>query len=598
MAGDLVAKRCWLLTEEVRPITVQDCGIKVTVTFALRWMEFKGLPSGRHEARETMKRKSISFLLLWICPFLVATQLFLRPALSSEATRKTPEASHKANGDAPPETSSQVTPRTSTKEDSEKPPVVSHPTKPPVITRHAISLRGQVLNYRATAGTMTINDDSGKPKAHMFFVAYTKEEGKDLSRRPVTFAFNGGPGASSVWLHMGALGPKRALLTEEGKGLPPPYRLVPNDYTWLHFTDLVFIDPVGTGYSRPAAGVKAEEFFGVKEDIASVGEFIRLYVTRNNRWLSPKFIAGESYGTTRTAGLLGYLQNHVGMNLNGVMLISSVLNFQTISFSPGNDLPFILYLPAYTCAAWYHKKLPPFLQEDLEKTREEVEHFALNEYLLALAKGNELPEMERDRIIEKLSFYTGLPKTYVNNANLRISQTEFIRELLRPENRRLGILDSRITGGYKVENFIEDPSVYEVYGSFIATWSDYVRRELKYESDLTYTGLSGKANRAWNWRSGTEGMGYLDVATILQTAMNENKFLKVFIASGFYDLDTSYFATKYTINSLDLVPGSKGNVALRFYDAGHQMYTSLPALKKLQSDVASFVKGAVPSPKD
>ena len=525
-----------------------------------------------------MKKISVLFISILIGSSFIIDQTFLKSARSAEAAKSAGGVSGKTEAQLP------------AKEISEKPLAVTH---------HSIRLRGQTFSYQATAGYMPIKDDSGKLKAQIFFVAYTKkDEEKDLSNRPITFAFNGGPGSSSIWLHLGALGPKRVRLTEEGKALPPPYQLTSNDYSWLDFTDLVFIDPVGTGYSRPAPGVEPKDFFGVKEDIASVGEFIRLYVTRNNRWLSPKFIAGESYGTTRTAGLSGYLQNQVGMNCNGLILISSVLNFQTISFSPGNDLPCVLYLPAYTCAAWYHKKLPPPLQTDLEKIRKEVEQFVLNEYLIALAKGNELTEPERGKMIEKLAAYTGLSKLHIKNANLRISQEDFVKELLRSENRWLGVLDSRITGGYKVEEFMEDPSVFEVSGSFIATWNDYVRRELKYESDLSYKVLSVKANEMWNWQSGTDGMGYVNVATTLQKAMNENRFLKVFIASGFYDLDTSYFATKYTVSNLDLVPGLKGNITLAFYHAGHQMYTHLPSLIKLKSDVASFVQKALPSSKD
>ena len=274
----------------------------------------------------------------------------------------------------------------------------------------------------------------------MFFIAYTKENEDKLAQRPITFIFNGGPGSSAIWLHMGGLGPKRALLTEQGNALPPPYKLVTNEYTWLDFTDLVFVDPIGTGYSQPDPGIKPNEFWGFKEDISSVGEFIRLYVTRNGRWLSPKFVAGESYGTTRAAGLSGYLQNQVGMNLNGIILISSVLNFQTISFDPGNDLPFVLYLPAYTCAAWYHKKLPLSLQEDFDKTRKEAEQFALGEYLPALAKGNELKGVEYENIIEKLVHYTGLSKIHIKNANLRINREDFIKALLQSDNYRLGIL--------------------------------------------------------------------------------------------------------------------------------------------------------------
>ncbi len=298
------------------------------------------------------------------------------------------------------------------------------------VTHHSIQIDGKRLNYTATAGYIQLKDETGKLRANIFFVAYAKDDEESKSRRPITFAFNGGPGASSIFLHLGALGPKRALLGDE-KALPPPYQLATNEYNWLDFTDLVFIDPVGTGYSRPAPGVEPKEFYGVKGDIQSVGEFIRIYLTRYQRWLSPKFIVGESYGTTRAAGLSGYLQNKLGVNLNGILLISEVLNFQTIMFSPGNDLPYILYLPPYTIAAWHHRKLPPVYQSDFAKTREEVERFALNEYTLALTKGNGLSDGERDRIIEKLAGYTGLSKTYIKNSNLRIDRDDFVKELLR-----------------------------------------------------------------------------------------------------------------------------------------------------------------------
>lgn len=469
------------------------------------------------------------------------------------------------------------------------------PESKPSVTHHSIEINGKKLNYTATTGSIQLKDDAGKVRASMFFVAYTKDNEEGKSIRPITFAFNGGPGASSIFLHLGALGPKRALLKDD-KPLPPPYKLVPNEYTWLAFTDLVFIDPVGTGYSRPASGVEPKEFYGVKEDIQSVGEFIRIYLTRYQRWLSPKFIAGESYGTTRAAGLSGYLQNKLGINLNGILLISEVLNFQTIMFSPGNDLPYILYLPPYTLAALYHRKLSPALQADLSKTREEVEQFALNEYTLALAKGDGLSDGEKDRIIEKLVDYTGLPKIFIKNSNLRISTDVFVKELLRNENRRIGVLDSRISASYKVHGFVEDPSVFVVTGPLVATWNDYVRNELKYETETPYEILSAKVNELWDWGSGTGGLGYLDVAKILQQAMSENKFLKVFIASGYYDLDTSYFATKYTVNHLGLDPRLRKNISLAYYDAGHQMYTHLPSLKKLTGDVTEFFRKALRSP--
>jgi carboxypeptidase C (cathepsin A) len=463
------------------------------------------------------------------------------------------------------------------------------------VTRHFIEVNSKKISYTATAGSIQLKEETGKPRANMFFVSYVKDDEKDKARRPVTFAFNGGPGAASIFLHLGALGPKRALLGDE-KALPPPYQLVTNEYTWLAFTDLVFIDPVGTGYSRPVSGVEPKEFYGVKGDIQSVGEFIRIYLTRYQRWLSPKFIAGESYGTTRAAGLSGYLQNKLGINLNGILLISEVLNFQTIMFSPGNDLPYILYLPPYTLAAWYHGKLSPGLEADLSKTREEVEQFALNEYTLALAKGDGLTDGEKNRLIEKLADYTGLSRMFIKNSNLRIPTDVFVKELLRNENRRIGLLDSRIAGNYSVHEFTEDPSVFVVTGPLVSTWNEYVRNDLKYATEMPYVILSTKVNELWDWGSGTGGLGYLDVAKILRQAMSENKFLKVFIASGFYDLDTSYFATKYTVNHLGLEPSLRNNITLAYYDGGHQMYTHLPTLRKLTADVTEFYTKALPSP--
>jgi carboxypeptidase C (cathepsin A) len=516
-----------------------------------------------------MKKNLRTALLSLLIPFAFAVvyQVPIRPTIAQEAKKKTPETSAPTGpGDIPREK--------------------------PSVTHHTIEFNGIILNYTATAGFISLKDETGKPKAYLFFTAYVKDDLENRSERPVTFAFNGGPGASSIFLHLGALGPKRALLGDV-EALPPPYRLVTNEYTWLDFTDLVFIDPVGTGYSRPAPGVDPKVFYGVKGDIQSVGDFIRLYCTQYQRWLSPKFIAGESYGTTRAAGLSGYLQNKLGMNLNGIFLISEVMNFQTIMFTAGNDLPYILYLPAYSEAAWYHRRLPPALQADLPKAREVVEQFALNEYVLALAKGDGLPDGERDRMIERLADYTGLPVTYIKNSNLRITREGFTRELLRDEDLRIGVLDSRITGRYRVEHFMEDPSVFVVTGPLVATWNDYVRNELKYETDAPYEILSTKVNELWNWESATGGLGYVNVAQTLRQAMSENRFLKVFIASGYYDLDTSYFATQYTVNHLGLDPALRGNITLGHYDAGHQMYTHLPSLKRLTADAAAFFKKAL-----
>ena len=451
------------------------------------------------------------------------------------------------------------------------------------VTHHQINVHGRSLSYTATSGSIPIKDKTGKLEAAMFFVAYTRD-GKQ-SQRPITFVFNGGPGASSVWLHLCAIGPKRVLLKEDD-ALPPPYALVDNEYTWLETTDLVFVDPVGTGYSRAASGVDPKKFFGVEADVRTVGQFIRLYVTLNDRWLSPKFLVGESYGTTRAAALTGYLQDELGMNLNGIVLISAALNFQNITFVQGNDLPYIFYLPAYALAARYHKKLSPELQSNFEKTRNDVEAFALNDYLLALVKGDAISSEERDHIIEKLASYTSLSRTYIRNHNLRIKRSEFSVELLRNQNLRIGLLDSRVTGDSTMNDFIDDPSVFVVIGPMTATWNAYVRDQLKFETEIPYVVLSEKANQSWDW--GSASQGYLNVADILAQSMRKNKSLRVLIASGYYDLDTSYFATQYTVNHLDIPPDLRKNINLTYFHAGHQMYVHIPSLEKLSALAAEF----------
>ncbi|HVN96591.1 MAG TPA: hypothetical protein VMT62_09195 [Syntrophorhabdaceae bacterium] len=461
------------------------------------------------------------------------------------------------------------------------------------VTRHSLEIDGTTLKYEATAGYMPLKESSGKTEAYIFFTAYTKNNGDEESLRPVTFVFNGGPGAASLWLHIGALGPKRVPIDHEMRVALPPYRLVANRETWLDFTDLVFIDPVGTGYSRPAHGVDPKQFYTVKGDIESIGEFIRLYCTRYDRWLSPKFLAGESYGTTRAAGLSGFLQDTLGMYLNGIILISSALDFQTITFSAKNDLPYALYLPAYTNAAWYHRRLSPPLQENLAKTRKEVEEFALTEYLTALAKGAELTVPEREKIVDKLSLFTGLSKTYVRNADLRIGRDGFVAELLRDEHQRIGTLDARITGPYEFRRFMDDPSVFDVAGPLVAAYNQYARNELKYENDATYEFLSTKVNESWNWGSAAEG--YVNVADVLARAMKKNDSLRVFVGSGYYDLDTSYFGAMFTVNHLGSDPALQTRVTMAFYDAGHQMYTHGSSLTKLKVDVANFFKACLPT---
>ncbi|MES2734090.1 MAG: peptidase S10 [Bacteroidota bacterium] len=470
----------------------------------------------------------------------------------------------------------------------------SSPDLPLSITRHQITVNGKPLFYTATAGYTVVRDEEGKAKANIFFITYTKDNVNDPATRPLTFSFNGGPGSSSVWLHMGALGPRRVLMTDLGEALRPPYKVVDNEFTWLDETDLVFIDPVMTGYSRPAEGVDKKEFTGYEEDIRSIGEFIRLYSSRAGRWSSPKFIVGESYGTTRAAGLSGYLQDRHGLYLNGIVLISAILNFQTAVFESGNDLPFGLFLPTYTAMAWYHKKLSPEFTA-LKPLLEEVQQFAMNEYSLALAKGDRLTDTERKGIIDKLNRYTSLSKEYLDRSNLRIYANRFTKELLRAEKKTVGRLDGRFTGvdyDYVGETNEYDPSYNTaIYGPYTAAINDYLKRELQYSNDLAYEILT---SRVWPWNYNNVQNKYLNVAEILRQAMSKNPYLKVHICNGYYDMATPYFATDYTVNHLFLDKTLRPNISQTFYEAGHMMYIHKPSMIQLRKDISVFFRSALP----
>jgi carboxypeptidase C (cathepsin A) len=491
-----------------------------------------------------------------------------------------------------PDSAPETPPQTGASAPAQKP--APPPEEKTSKTEHTTNIGGQEIKYTATAGTMVLKKEDGTATASMFYIAYTRDGVTDLTRRPITYAFNGGPGSSSVWLHMGTLGPKRVLLQPSGYPTAPPYKLVDNEYSVLDVTVLVFIDPVTTGYSRPAPGADARQFHGVNGDMTSVAEFIRLYTSRNGRWTSPKFLAGESYGTTRAANLSGYLQGELGMNLNGIMLLSSVLNFQTISFDPGNDLPYILYLPSYTASAWYHKKLPKDLQGDLKKATAESENFAYGEYTTALLKGDTLPARDRAQIAQKLARYTGIPAATVERNNLRLTSTRFRKELLRDESRVIGRYDARITGidedpGSDSPDY--DPSYSTVQGAFTATWNQYVRNELKFESDMPYEILTGKV-RPWSYDQFQNR--YVNVAETLANAMTQNKDLKVFVANGYFDLATPFLATEYTFSHMRLAPATRGNVTMDFFEAGHMMYVHLPSLERVKADLAKFITGATP----
>jgi len=466
------------------------------------------------------------------------------------------------------------------------------------VTKHTITLNGaggepQKINYTATAGYLPQRDESGTIKANIFFVAYTRDGVTNPATRPITYTYNGGPGSASVWLHMGALGPKRIVMGDDGSMLAPPYTVTDNEYTWLAFTDLVFIDPVMTGYSRPTEGVDKKEFTGYVEDIQSVGDFIRLYTTRNDRWASPKFLAGESYGTTRSAGLSGYLQDRHGLFLNGIVLISSVLDFSTILFTSGNELPYSLFLPTFAAMAWYHKQVPAY--SDLKTLLTDVEKYAAGDYTVALMKGDKLTPAERQTVATQLSKFTGLSTEYLLSSNLRIKDSRFTKELLRKQGRTVGRLDGRFTASDydragDTNEF--DPSYNAtIYGPFTTAVNDHLHRTLKVKNDLPYEILTGRV-RPWNY-SNVQNQ-FLNTAETLRSAMTKNPYLKVHVCNGYYDMATPYFATDYTFAHMMLDPALKKNITMSFYETGHMIYVDKPALISMTRYVADFYKTALP----
>ncbi len=457
-------------------------------------------------------------------------------------------------------------------------------------TRGTVAIDGVAVTYSAVASTITLRDHEGRPKASVFTVAYVKD-GEDPATRPVTFAFNGGPGSSSVWLHLGALGPRRVALGPEGEAVPPPGRLVDNASSWLDLTDLVFVDPVSTGYSRAVEGQDPKQFHGLEEDVAWVGELIRLWTTRHGRWGSPKLLAGESYGTTRAAALARHLRGAHGLELNGVVLVSPVLDFRTLRFDDGNDEPYWLFLPSYTAAAWFHGRLEPALQADLDRALAEAERWARTVYLPALAAGDALPAAEAEEVARALARFTGLPVDLVRRSRLRVSQGRFCKELLRADGRTLGRFDARYTGrdadeagawpGY-------DPSYAAVQGPFTAGVYEHVRRGLGFEVDMPYEVLTGRVH-PWSYRGAQNR--YVNVTGDLRDAMLQNEGLHVLFCGGLYDLATPYFAMDYTLARLD--PSLRPRLHRATYRSGHMMYLREEDLVRLKADARRFYAAAL-----
>ena len=456
-----------------------------------------------------------------------------------------------------------------------------------VVTNHEIIVRGQKLSYRATAGMMKLTKDYGEPRAEVFHMAYQRTDGEaaTLAKRPVCFCFNGGPGSSSVWLHLGAFGPRRVVLPAEGvTAPPPPYALTDNQYTLLGDCDLVFIDPVSTGLSRPEKGEEAHQFHGYREDVESLGDFVRLWITKHERWGSAKYLMGESYGGIRGAGLAEHLQSRHGMYLNGLIVVSGLFDFKTLSPEDQNDVPYLTWLPGMSAVAHYHRKLAAELQADFAGTQRRAVAFARGRYALALGQGSHVPEAERQEVAAELSALTSVPVEVILRRNLRLDPGEFRSRLLEREDLVIGRFDGRVAGR------TGDPSYDVVFGAFSGAMNQYLRQpaELNYQTDRPYEILGGPGMTAWNYSLATNE--YLEVASTLAKAMNINPALRVFIACGYHDLATPGEAIDYTVRHMDLTAEQRTHFTWKHYDGGHMMYTNLPSLEKLSADVATFVK--------
>jgi carboxypeptidase C (cathepsin A) len=462
-------------------------------------------------------------------------------------------------------------------------------------TQHTVRLDGRDIKYTATAGTLPIRLDDGKVAARMFFVAYTKD-GEDAKTRPVSFLYNGGPGAATIWLHMGSFAPRKVQMADEGFQPAPPYHLVDNEFSLVDTTDMVYVDAIDTGYSRAVAGVSNTQFHGVRGDLRAFGEFINNYLKAYNRWPSPKFLIGESYGTIRSAGLSQELQTRHGIELNGIVLVSSLLTYQTLSPSPQNDIAYAAHIETYAATAWYHKKLSADLERDLKNTVDEARTFAFGEYLTALAKGNRLTDAERKAMAQKITRYTGLSPEYVERANLRIDPGRYRKELLRDRRVTVGRLDSRFTAVNRDaagEQDEFDPSNTAFQGAYTALFEDYVKNELKWESDLHYP-TSGNV-RPWSWDEFSNA--YMDMTEPLRQTMARNPFLKVFVTIGYYDMATVMGGAEFNFAHLGYDSTFTDRVSFGYYEAGHMIYIRPSAHRALKADIAKFIAGSAASGK-
>ncbi|HTS11270.1 MAG TPA: hypothetical protein VMH00_04060 [Candidatus Limnocylindrales bacterium] len=485
-------------------------------------------------------------------------------------------------GDSPQQ--SQVKAAEGAKDKEEKP---AAPAEKTFVTHHSAKIGGQTINYTATIGTYAIKDDAGDAKATFFYVAYVKDGVTDEAKRPVAFSYNGGPGSASLFVHMG-FGPKRPVVSPDGHGMPAPYAVTDNEDSFLDATDLVFVDAISTGNSRPVKGQDEKQFHGLREDANYFADFIYQYITRNERWNSPKFLIGESYGTTRSAELSGVLQHRHQIYLNGIVMVSTYIITSTIDESPTNDMPTMFYLPTYTTTAWYHHRLAPDLQNlTVEEVAQKAREFADGEYAEALLKGDALSDAERDKVANDLAHLTGLSAEYIKRSNLRIQEDRWAKELERDKRRTVGQLDSRFEGidsDAAGEGTQYDPSEASYEGTWVATFQDYIRRDLKWDGD----GYYAISARVWPW----DQEGYTNIAETLRAAMTQQSYLKVLFVMGYYDANTPFHAVEYTMSHLGLEPSVRKNVSYTYIEAGHMPYVDEKAHAKLHKDVDAFIEAS------
>jgi carboxypeptidase C (cathepsin A) len=463
------------------------------------------------------------------------------------------------------------------------------------VTKHSVVIGGKVINYTATVGAILLKNDKDDTVALFGYTAYVKD-GEDASRRPVTFSYNGGPGSSSMWLHMGIMGPKKVVLNDPNDAGPPPYKTEDNANSILDVSDVVMIDPVGTGLSHAVGKSKNKDFWGVDPDITSISQFIKQYITINDRWLSPKYLLGESYGTFRSAGIADNLQENLGITLNGIVLVSVVLDIRTLTFQEGDDISFALHLPTYSAVAWYHNKIPN-KPANLDSFMNEVRAYAGGEYSSALIKGDAISDGEKDSVATQLAAYTGLSKDYLLKANLRVVEPQFTQELLRKEHLSVGRLDSRykaIDQDLLSEYTVFDPQQSAISSAFTATFMNYYYGDLKVNKAYTYhTNAYNAEGFEWDWKHAknrNDGDPLTpNTGVDLAEAMSHNPNLKVLILNGYFDLATPFYATEYTINHLGLEKDIRKNISFKYYPAGHMMYIQPASAISFKKDVAGFI---------